>query len=189
MEVSETTEPSLPTHRRLNHWFSRRARGPSRQWRRPFGTQPHLDSRGTRLSVRALLSTTVAFRAGALGLGSGIIGLGVDGGDASGSVRGRDGGRVDTSRSVGRAAVGSRARSVRSTRCRRRVCGPPFRAGDGEEGVREHREGDVPVPARVLTDLVVIEARLTLRGLDSVPFRCRAMVGFLGGSSITGMRR
>src|SRR6476660_2462615 len=94
-------------------------------WLRAHGfdlaTSRHYRNRGLKFS------TTVAFRGGALGLVSGIVvGLGVGGGDATGSVRGRDGDRVDTSRSGGRAAVGSPAHSVRSTRCRRRVLGPPF---------------------------------------------------------------
>lgn len=44
--------------------------------------------------------------------------------------------------------------------------GPLFRwgargggaGGDGEERVREHRQGDVPVPGAVTADLVVVQA-------------------------------
>src|SRR5262249_16789540 len=34
--------------------------------------------------------------------------------------------------------------------------------GDGEEGVGEHRQGDVPVPGAVLADLVVVQPGLVL---------------------------
>ena len=40
-------------------------------------------------------------------------------------------------------------------------------AGGGEEGVGEHGEGDVPVPAGVTADLVLVEAALVLRGLEA----------------------
>lgn len=46
--------------------------------------------------------------------------------------------------------------------------GAPFGPGDGREGVGEHREGDVPVPAGVLTDLVVVQAGLALGGLEGL---------------------
>src|SRR5450631_3204530 len=41
-----------------------------------------------------------------------------------------------------------------------RWSGPVRVRGDGEEGVREHRQGDMPVPGWVEPDLVVIEAGL-----------------------------
>jgi len=37
--------------------------------------------------------------------------------------------------------------------------------------VREHREGDVPVPARVLPNLVVVQARLAFRSLEGFLYR------------------
>ena len=40
-------------------------------------------------------------------------------------------------------------------------------AGDGEEGVREHGEGHMSVPAVVAADLVVIEADFSLACLES----------------------
>ena len=54
--------------------------------------------------------------------------------------------------------------------------GPPGRSGgDGEERVREHRQGDVPVPGAVVADLEVVqpssflEVGHTLRGFDRLP--------------------
>ena len=47
---------------------------------------------------------------------------------------------------------------------------PPFSraggAGDGEEGVREHREGHMSVPAVVAADLVVVQAHFSLACLE-----------------------
>src|SRR5512144_3133412 len=40
-------------------------------------------------------------------------------------------------------------------------------AGDGEEGVGEHRERDVPVPAVVAAHLVLVEPGLPLGGLEA----------------------
>jgi len=48
--------------------------------------------------------------------------------------------------------------------------------GDGEEGVREHGQGDVPVPGAVAADLVVVQAGLVLRFGEAVldsPSRAR----------------
>ncbi|MDT7746038.1 MAG: hypothetical protein QOE59_5116 [Actinomycetota bacterium] len=36
------------------------------------------------------------------------------------------------------------------------------------EGVREHRQGDVAIPAAVAADLVVIQSDLVLRGLEGL---------------------
>jgi hypothetical protein len=47
-------------------------------------------------------------------------------------------------------------------------CGPHGAGGDGEEGVREHRQGDVPVPGAVLADLVAVQAGLVLRLRETV---------------------
>ena len=57
--------------------------------------------------------------------------------------------------------------------------GTPFSgvgAGDGEECVGEHGQGDVSVPAVVAADLVVVQADLALRGLEGLldrPAGCR----------------
>ncbi len=59
---------------------------------------------------------------------------------------------------------------------------PPFSraggAGDGEEGVREHREGHMSVPAVVAADLVVVQAHFSLACLE----------GFLDGPPFPGDR-
>lgn len=41
------------------------------------------------------------------------------------------------------------------------------RGGDGQEGVSHHRECDVPVPGDVAADLVLVQANLTLDGLEA----------------------
>lgn len=49
-----------------------------------------------------------------------------------------------------------------------RFCGPPFRSSHGgEEGVGEHGKDDVPVPARVSTDLLLIQPALVSRALET----------------------
>lgn len=40
--------------------------------------------------------------------------------------------------------------------------------GDGQEGVGEHREGDVSVPGVVPADLVLVQADLALGGLEGL---------------------
>jgi hypothetical protein len=47
-------------------------------------------------------------------------------------------------------------------RFRRARGGPGGAGGDGQEGVGEHRQGDVAVPGAVLADLVVVQAGLIL---------------------------
>ncbi|WP_157571452.1 hypothetical protein [Kocuria rosea] len=87
------------------------------------------------------LNTTVAFVGHVRGLCSDVAwrGAGVYG--ASGNGPGRSAAPVVRPRSAGRAGAGSRAGSARSVHYRRG--GPPFcrcpGAGDGEEGVGEHR--------------------------------------------------
>ena len=46
---------------------------------------------------------------------------------------------------------------------------PPFGfvCGDGEKGVREHRQGDVSVPGVVFADLVLVESDLVLAGAEA----------------------
>ena len=49
-------------------------------------------------------------------------------------------------------------------------------ASDGQERQRDHGQGDVPVPGRVLADLVVVQADLALglfEGLLNLPIRMR----------------
>jgi hypothetical protein len=43
---------------------------------------------------------------------------------------------------------------------------PVFGLDGGQEGVGQHGQGDVPVPAGVLADLVVVQAGLALGGLE-----------------------
>jgi hypothetical protein len=45
---------------------------------------------------------------------------------------------------------------------RRRAAGAGGAGGDGEEHVREHGQGGVPVPGPALADLVVVQAGLAL---------------------------
>jgi hypothetical protein len=61
------------------------------------------------------------------------------------------------------------AASGRAGRERVRRSGRPHCAGgDGEEGVREHGQGDVPVPGAVLADLVMVQAGLVLGFAEAV---------------------
>ena len=41
-------------------------------------------------------------------------------------------------------------------------------AYDGEEGVREHGQSDVPIPAHVAADFVLVQAAFVLRGLEAL---------------------
>lgn len=59
-----------------------------------------------------------------------------------------------------------------------------YRGSDGEVGVSEHREGDVPVPGVVAADLVVVEPDLGLGGLEAVLDRQRAPVTRMRSSSV-----
>src|SRR5712691_10547814 len=51
----------------------------------------------------------------------------------------------------------------------RGVAGLAGGRGDGEERVREHRQGDVPVPGDVAAGLVVVKAGLVLGCLEAGP--------------------
>lgn len=42
-----------------------------------------------------------------------------------------------------------------------------FWGGDGEEGMGEHGQGDVPVPGMPFADPVVVQAALVLGGLEA----------------------
>ena len=42
------------------------------------------------------------------------------------------------------------------------------RADDGEEGVREHGQGDPAGPGRVAADLVLVQGRQALAGLEKL---------------------
>ena len=48
------------------------------------------------------------------------------------------------------------------------ACGPGGPGGDGEERVRDHGQGDVPVPGAVLADLVVVKAGFVFRLAEAV---------------------
>lgn len=45
---------------------------------------------------------------------------------------------------------------------------PFFRSNDAQQGMGEHRQGDMPAPAGVAADLVVIASGLALRGLEAL---------------------
>jgi hypothetical protein len=72
-----------------------------------------------------------------------------------------------------RMRVLSRRRSsgtVSAMSCSFRLQSPPFRggAGGGQMGVVEHRQGDVPVPGGVVTDLIGGQPGLVLGGLEAL---------------------
>jgi len=79
----------------------------------------------------------------------------------------------------GRSAVRVSAGGSRCRRLRGRRCGPGGMRGDGEEGVREHGQGGVPVPGVVPADLIVVQAGLVL-GLSEAVLHSPARPGDSG---------
>jgi hypothetical protein len=102
--------------------------------------------------------------------GSGHAGRGPGGGGATGTRPARSPPRPESPTPAPPAGGGPRGRSAaagRAHRSGRRVPLCPLAvdglgAGDGQEGVRQQRQGDVAVPARPPADLVVVQADLTL---------------------------
>ena len=82
----------------------------------------------------------------------------------------------------GRSAVRVSAGGSKFWRLRGRRCGPGGMRGDGEEGVREHGQGGMPVPGAVAADLVVVQACLVLGLSEAVLYSpaCARDSGKLG---------
>jgi hypothetical protein len=86
----------------------------------------------------------------------------------TGSIGGRQARQASRRRSSATESATSTPRAVTTTAPEPVLAIRKTGAGDGQERQRDHGQGDVPVPGRILADLIVVQPDLALGLLEGL---------------------